>query len=357
MAFITGSILLDAPASALNNAGSDAGARTENTIAVKKIRVPGSGEHAYVSAQAMRYWWRTTVETTGEDWKPSPVSREGKIAYTDADPVKWWDDDLLGYMRAPSKKADKGAGAAQASPLEKDREITRVSPLRVSTFVSLGPSVVTSDFGTMTRQQGDPVPHEHEFYRANLLGLISLDLTAAGTFFDGERTGFKNLDSFRREAAKRAGATEVTIRSQKALRMPLADRIQRVAALVGGLAHLNGGAKQTIHYTDLTPAVIMLGVTRHGNNPFYRVLTATRTYATQFHKEAFTELMQVYAQDFLSPVFIGWAQGFLDEQRARVEETINELGLVDKVSIAHPVRQIEALLENLRAETNGHWFD
>lgn len=357
MAFVTGSILLDAPASALNNAGADTGARTDNTIAVKKIRVPGSGEHAYVSAQAMRYWWRSTVESTDNGWQPSPVSREGKIAYTDADPVRWWDDDLFGYMRAPSKKSDKGAGAEKASPLEKDREITRVSPLRVGTFVSLGPSVVVSDFGTMTRQQGDPVPHEHEFYRAHLLGLVSVDLTAAGTFFDGERTGFKNLDSYRRDDAKKLGAEEITVRGQKAVRLPLPERKRRVTALVSGLARLNGGAKQTIHYTDLTPAVIMLAVTRHGNNPFYRMLTASRTYTTQFHKEAFAELASVYAEDFLSPIFIGWAQGFLDDQRARLEETVKELGLEEKVSVAHPVTQIERLVKQLQADANGHWFD
>jgi CRISPR-associated protein Cst2 len=55
----------------------------------------------------------------------------------------------------------------------------------------------------MTRQEGDPIPCEHEFYRAHLLGLLSLDLSAAGTFFDGERVGFKNLDSNRRDAAKK----------------------------------------------------------------------------------------------------------------------------------------------------------
>jgi CRISPR-associated protein Cst2 len=357
VAFVTGLILLDAPASALNNAGADAGARTDNTIAVKKIRVPGGGEYAYVSAQAMRYWWRTTVEISGTEWKSSPVSREGKIAYTDADPVKWWDDDLLGYMRAPSKKPDKGTGAAEASPLEKDREITRVSPLRVSTFVSLGPSAITSDFGTMTRQQGDPVPHGHEFYRANLLGLVSLDLTAAGTFFDGERTGFKNLDSYRREDAKKASAEEITVRGQKALRLPLKERMRRVSSLLGALAHLNGGAKQTIHYTDLTPAIMMLAVTRHGNNPFYRMLTASRTYATQFHKDAFAELMQVYGKDFLSPVYIGWAQGFLDDQRARLEEAAKELNLSDKVTVAHPVQQIEAFVQQLQVDSNGAWFD
>ena len=38
MAFITGLLLIDAPASALNNLGSVPGARTDNTSGVKFIR-------------------------------------------------------------------------------------------------------------------------------------------------------------------------------------------------------------------------------------------------------------------------------------------------------------------------------
>jgi CRISPR-associated protein Cst2 len=357
VAFITGSILLDAPASALNNAGTDVGARTDNTTAVKKIRVPGGGEYAYVSAQAMRYWWRTTVAETQADWTVAPVHRGEDIAFTDANPILYSDDDLFGYMRTSASGKNKKQGSKTASSLDENTSITRISPLRVGTFVSLGPSAITSDFGTMTRQQGNPVPYEHEFYRANVLGLISLDLTATGTFFDGERTGFKNLDSYRREDAKKKGAEEVTVRGQKALRLPLEERRRRVSTLLSALAHLNGGAKQTIHYTDLTPAILMLAVTRHGNNPFYRMLTVSRAYTTQFHKEAFIELMQVYEKDFLSPIYIGWAQGFLDNERARLEETVKELNLGDKVTIAHPVKQIEAFVQQLQVEANGAWFD
>src|SRR5580704_12434895 len=224
MAFITGCIILDTPASALNNAGADAGAKTDNQIVVKKIRLPNGGAHAYVSAQAVRYWIRTNLELSEPRWKAAPVRREGKIAYTDADPIEYWDDDLFGYMRAPSKKTD-AAKDEKASPLEKDREITRVSPFRVSTFVSVSPAQIVSDFGTMTRQQGDPVPYEHEFYRAHLLGLLSLDLTAAGTFFDGARVGFKNLDSFRRKAAEEQNLEKVEVRKQTAFRLPIVDRV------------------------------------------------------------------------------------------------------------------------------------
>jgi CRISPR-associated protein Cst2 len=58
MAFVTGMMLIDAPASALNNAGQEEGARTDNTIAVKRIRTMVS-DYTYVSSQAVRYWLRT----------------------------------------------------------------------------------------------------------------------------------------------------------------------------------------------------------------------------------------------------------------------------------------------------------
>lgn len=166
--------------------------------------------------------------------------------------------------------APDAAKDSAASPLEKDREITRVSPFRVSTFVSISPAPIVTDFGTMTRQQGDPVPYEHEFYRAHLLGLLSLDLTSLGTFFDGERVGYKNLDSHRREHAKTSNLEPVQVRKQKAWRLPHEKRVERVCTLLDSIGRLGGGAKQAVHYTDLTPTVMFLAVTQHGNNPFYR---------------------------------------------------------------------------------------
>jgi CRISPR-associated protein Cst2 len=356
MAFVTGCIVLDAPASALNNAGADSGAKTDNQIVVKKIRLPGGGAHAYVSAQAVRYWIRTNLELNEPKWKAAPVRREGKIAYTDAEPITYWDDDLFGYMRAPSKKTD-ALKDGSASPLEKDREITRLSPFRVSTFVSVAPAQIVSDFGTMTRQEGDPVPYEHEFYRAHLLGLTSLDLTSAGTFFDGARVGYKNLDSHRREHATKEGLTAEVVRKQSAFRLKPTERSERVATLIGSLARLTGGAKQAVHYTDLTPAVIMLAVTSNGNNPFYRMFTATKLHTTQFHEGAFREVVAVYRNQFLSPVYIGWAKGFLDEERLKLEKLIADDGLSKLISLDHPVTQIEKLAAALRSEANSSWYD
>ena len=66
-----------------NNAGQEEGARTDNTIAVKRIRTR-AGDYPYVSAQAVRYWLRIYLERSGGEWKEAPMSREAKIAYTDA---------------------------------------------------------------------------------------------------------------------------------------------------------------------------------------------------------------------------------------------------------------------------------
>ncbi|MGH2538768.1 MAG: DevR family CRISPR-associated autoregulator, partial [Candidatus Promineifilaceae bacterium] len=236
MAFVTGLLLIDAPASALNNLGNIPGARTDNTVGVKMISTK-EGAYPYVSAQAFRYWLRATLEGNGE-WKSAPIFREEKVAYTDANPIKYWDDDLLGYMRAPSKKSSavekREADPSRAEETPTTDTVTRVSPFRVSTLVALAPVSITEDFGVMARHEGDPVPHEHQFYRATLRGLFSLDLRAAGTFSYRQRTGYLNLDNTRKEQAQGAGLEHDE--KNKAYRLSPADRLKRISALLDGLA-------------------------------------------------------------------------------------------------------------------------
>lgn len=361
MAYITGAILIDAPASALNNAGQERGARTDNIIVVKRIRTPDGGVLPYVSAQAVRYWIRTTLEqeslqpvlaggaaSGGSGWVAAKVFREGKIAYTHANPITNWDDDLFGYMRAPSKK--EAAKDPNATPLEEGREITRVSPFRVSTLLSTGPAAVVQDYGTMTRQNGHPVPYEHEFYRCHLLGLFSIDLTSAGTFYDTERVGFKNLDTHRRSEAEKV-CQKLTVRGQTAFRLPLSERQTRVATLVRSLGRLNGGAKLALHYTDVSPAAVFAGVTKHGNHPFARIFHSSRTHQTELHVEALNEALRVFEKDFVSKIHVGWATGFLDEHRARLPQHPNLL------PTNHPSEAFEALAKDVEQSENGCWFD
>jgi CRISPR-associated protein Cst2 len=355
MSYVTGLMLLDAPASALNNAGQHSDARTANAVAVKHIRTP-EGHYPYVSAQAVRYWLRTQLEREG-DWSASPVFRETKVAYTDAEPTRYAEDDLFGYMRATSKSADEKKAAkraeiaARSTPVE--GEVTRIAPLRVGTLVALAPARIVSDFGTMARAEGDPVPHEHQFYRAHLKAGLSLDLTSAGTFFISQRVGYKNLDARRQELARAAGAQAVKVRGFDALRLPLAERQRRVARLVETLGRLEGGAKQTLHLTDTAPAVLVLAVCRSAAQPFQRLMMADELGATVLRADVLAEALRVYRDDLLSPVYIGWARGFLDQERSQLEAALAERDL----PITHPREAAQALAHALRDEAHAHWFD
>ena len=97
----------------------------------------------------------------GIGWKAAPISREEKIAYTDANPLEYWDDDLFGYMRAPStkdlQKQKEQRMKSRTNETPTTDTITRVSPFRVSTLVSIAPVSITEDFGVMARHEGFPV--------------------------------------------------------------------------------------------------------------------------------------------------------------------------------------------------------
>ncbi len=357
MAFVTGLMLIDAPASALNNLGGIEGERYENSTGVKVIK-SRDGQYPYVSAQAFRYWLRTSLERANVGWQAAPTYREEKVAYTDANPVRWWDDDLFGYMRAPSKRASavakRAADAARSGETETKDTITRVAPFRVSTLVSIAPVTPTSDFGVMARHDGDPVPHEHQFYRATLKGLFSLDLRACGTFWYRQKTGFRNLDDVRIEEAKKAGLHH--LEHEKAYRLRIADRVKRITALFEGLAVLEGGAKQALHYTDVAPVVVCLAVTRGGNHIFGHVIGANDRGQPELKLEALREALTVFGHDLLSDVYVGWVRGYQDEQRAKLEAFAATDGET-RIRISHPRDAFRALIADIEKAENAAWLE
>ncbi len=345
MAFVTGLLLIDAPASALNNLGSIPGEREDNTVGVKVIRTK-DGSYPYVSAQALRYWLRETLSSRVQGWQTAPIYREEKVAYTDANPLKYWDDDLFGYMRAPSKKetakAARAADVSRAGETETADTITRVSPFRVSTLVSVGPVTPTSDFGTMSRHEGNPVPYEHQFYRATLKGLFSLDLHACGTFSYRNKTGFRNLDSIREGLAKDVQGIE-HLEAKKSYRLPQAQRIERIKALFEGMAQIEGGAKQTLHYTDVSPALVILAVTSGGNHIFHHTVGANAKGQPTIKLHALREALDVYGDTLLSPIYVGWTQGYLDDERATFESFVRDYS-ASQIIVSHPRTAFQSLV-------------
>ncbi|MBM3423402.1 MAG: type I-B CRISPR-associated protein Cas7/Cst2/DevR [Chlorobi bacterium] len=294
---IIGFILIDAPYSALNNAGSDAGERTENTISVKSIR-KGKDIYPYISAQALRYWWRETLEKKCS-WEMSPIERETKIAFTQANPFKYPDDDVFGYMRAQGK-SDGGT-------------VTRLSPLKNSPLISIVPNQMTSDFGVMSRQkEGDPVPHEHQFYSTVMHGIFSLDLESVGIFLENYKTGQRHLNDKlvqkHRDSIEKSGA----VKTENDYRLPKDERTKRVTEAISVLPFISGGAKSALHLTDVTPKLLVMTIFNSGNHIFMN-LAKNDNGQPKVNICALEQVLTDYADYLATDVYIARRVGFMDE--------------------------------------------
>lgn len=325
---LNGLLLIDCPASALNNSNDKiAEARTDNTAATKFIRTK-AGKFPYLSAQAFRYWLRDSFPEESK----SPIQRAEKIAYTEADPIKYAEDDLFGYMRAEKSKP----------------ALSRISPLKVSTFVSISPVNPTADFGVMARHEGDPVPYEHEFYRATLKGLISLDISMVGRFYHISRSGFKHLNEENVKQAKESNLKAFD--EDRGFELDIKERKNRVKLLLESLKDITGGAKQSIHYTDVNPKFIMLAVSKNGNNIFNNVISADEKGLPKIQTNAIVESITVFKDDISSKVYVGLPQGYLDEQREALKTALDETKV--EYILDHPQKVISAIINDL----SDDWF-
>ncbi len=282
---IQGFVLVDAPYSALNNAGTSISERTGNIVRTKSLW--RSGEmFPYVSGQAWRYWWRDAL-AKHKKWELSPITREKKIAFTEADPGKYLDDDIFGYMRAEKKKT-----------------LTRVSVLKNSPLISVTPHRPTEDFGTFSRFEGDPVPFEHEFYSTVLKGIFTLDLNTAGVFSKAKRSGMHNISENYKSPPK-------SIAKENAIWLSKEERIKRVRDVIDVLPHLAGGAMQARHLTRVAPSLIVIGAFSTASQLLSH-LAKEEKGKPDFHLEALKEMVKYNGENFLSKLFIGLEKGFMD---------------------------------------------
>ena len=315
--FVHGMVLIDTDGAALNNWGSD-NTNTQgmdNTSAVKKV-VKNGKTYAVVSGQAWRYWWRETLGLNG--WKLSPVIRDKKVAYTEANPLMYPDDDVFGYMKAAKEEQKDENGNIILDKKGKvkkvDVTVTRVSPLKNSILVSVAPTKIFNEYSVMARQEGDPVPYEKQFYSTVLKGMFSLDLDQLGTFTNINRSGFKNVtDYLYKEILKNGKEVDDLINPHiKRARLNKEERIKRAKGTILALKTINGGAKRTTNYVSVKPDFIILAVLKGGNNIFDNIAIEEDLKAT-ISLEAIEEAIKDNKEYFRSDVYIGKAVGFMDD--------------------------------------------
>jgi len=317
MRFGVGMLLIDAPHSSLNMLGIDERLPDRNVMRVKKFR-RGRNQYVYVSPQAWRFWWRGTLKEVFK-WELSPLFREEKQVFTAANPIRYPDDDVFGYMRA-FKKGNKNI------------TVTRVSPLKNTPLISLYPdrSSVTQDDGYASRQEGDPVPYSNEFYSTILKGAFSLDLDSLGKFVIIDKAGYKNIlkeDEITKEVKEEYDKMKAAISSMKnaiiedkAWRLPSCIRKSRASQTVRALKYIFGGAKLTEYLTDVTPKFIILAMFEGGINPFISNIVYEKNGDIILDADAIVERIKEY-KDILEPkkVFIGRDIGFMKEWKIDTE--------------------------------------
>jgi CRISPR-associated protein Cst2 len=349
MSYLAGKIVLAVTAGAPNNGRGEA-----TTGRVKKATVRGQ-PYPYVSAQAFRRWLRDTM--TGLGAEPSPATRVGKAdgkaqkVTTEADPARYADDDLFGYMKATAKA---GNGATTL----------RDSPFMVGTFLAVEPARPTEDFGVMSRGIGDPVLHSHEFYTADLAAPFLLDLPRIGTFTlpgPGGRGGGKPnyLDEKSALAvadAAAAGASVVGFRGQSAIQLPLPPRRHRAAILLEAMADLAGGAKNAMHYGDRTPALVAVVPMAGGVNPLGFVIDGAEDGSgLEVRAGVLRQELAAWQGQWEPPVRFGWRPGFHDLARKQFEADLGDLD-AGLISIGHPRAMLRGLAEEIRSGTRDAWF-
>jgi len=327
-----GFILLDVDVAALNNAGKNTSSNFDNAVATKKLRKNGN-TYVYVSGQAWRFWWRESL-VRHFDWLMSPITREGKIAFTEANPKQFPDDDIFGYMRAATEEVlDEKTGKSK----KENVTVTRVSPLKNSAIVSTVAVRPAENWSVMARQDGDPVPYSKEEYSAIMKGMFSLDIMQVGTFSNYNRTGFKNLPENRRKEILESGGTEIADpfakngkgQPQKLVQLPKEIRTKRATDTIQALKFLSGGAMQTNNMADVTPKFIILASTTSGNHPFSHVVGTPQgkfEEVMNLNIDALKEVLKEYKEQFIGTVFIGIRKGFLDE----VANELETLKVLDK---------------------------
>lgn len=341
-----GFFLIDVDAVALNNAGKGNTSNFDNAVVTKNITKNGRS-FVYVSGQAVRYWWRNTLQQN-LGWELSPIIREDKIAYTNANPIQYSDDDIFGYMRAATEEVTDAKGKTKKQNIT----VTRISPLKNSVLVSACSVRPAENWSSMARQEGDSVPYVKQEYSAIMKGMFCLDLGMIGTFSNYNKTGFKNLsDSLRRDALAIEGAEEIDdafVANQKLVRLPYSTRVQRAKDTISALKTISGGAMQTSNMGDVTPKFIVLVSTNTGNHPFSHIVTSTGSYdeMIKFDIDALREVIKEYGDTFEGKVYIGRRKGFFDDYHNALDKLKKELpeiieyGAVNEIIDAY-CKQIE----------------
>lgn len=229
--------------------GSINGSWTEGNVStIKKITAPNGQQMPYVSGQSIKYQIRKAWKEMGLSEILSDVVRTSiskGVNFTEGDPQKYIDDDLLGYMITGKKGTD-----------EENRRRTAV--VRTSAAIGLFPFRNDRDLGTKSKEQ------------------IGGDVSAGGNIFETEiyynyfRVNFLieldrlgNFQDFEMAKASKGIVKNLSIEERRA----------RLVHLLNAISTIWGGGKQSRLLTDMSPKFIAITAQTSKSPIFLETLT------------------------------------------------------------------------------------
>jgi CRISPR-associated protein Cst2 len=76
-----------------------------------------------------------------------------------------------------------------------------------------------------------------------------------------------------------------------------------------------------------------------------------------FRADVLEEALRVHKDDMLSDLYVGWARGFLDEERKKLEAFIGANTSGVKVHLGHPREVAEQLAAAMKDDAHASWFE
>ena len=96
-----------------------------------------------------------------------------------------------------------------------------------------------------------------------------------------------------------------------------------------------------------------MAVTKGGNNIFGHIVSPDDKHRPMLNLEALEEALTVFANEILSPVYIGWVKGYLDQERVKVETFAKERN----IAVKHPREAFQGLIADMKKSENVGWLD
>jgi hypothetical protein len=100
---------------------------------------------------------------------------------------------------------------------------------------------------------------------------------------------------------------------------------------------------------------VLLAPVKGGINPFTRIFQVDDR-KTRFASTVLREEIEAWADELDGPVRIGWAPGFLADQREQAQRDLKDLIEAGRLTIGHPRAVLTELADRITEGVHDGWF-